>query len=105
MRLQRILMKPVPLLDVSGSEFTPAITILNLTDPATPIYSSAGSKTCGKVSVIAPKPLPSYYATDGVIEILIGRDVEGDILIRIFHVQNMLVTTKQVLAFRLTTAP
>jgi phosphatidylinositol-3,4,5-trisphosphate 3-phosphatase/dual-specificity protein phosphatase PTEN len=84
--LQRILMKPVPLVDVSGTEFTPSVTVISMTDPGAPLFASTSYKT--------------YYGTDGVIEVLIGCEVEGDILVRVFHQQNILVTTKPILVFR-----
>jgi hypothetical protein len=68
-------------------QFTPVVEIINAADPAKPVYKSTPDKT--------------YTALHGSKIVLeVGVVVAGDVLVRLYHQQSYLLTSKPVMVLR-----
>jgi len=87
LKIVRLIMSPIPLLDTLGKQFTPVVEIIDAADAAKPVFKSTPDKT--------------YTALHGSKIVLeVGAVVAGDVLVRLYHQQSYLLTSKPVMVLR-----
>jgi len=87
LKLMRLIMSPIPLLDTTGKQFTPVVEVINADELSKPLFKSPPNKT--------------YTALHGSkIGIEIGIVVAGDILVRLYHHQSYLLSSKPIMVLR-----
>lgn len=87
LKIVRLIMSPIPLLDTSGKQFTPVVEVVHADQPSKPVFKSSPDKT--------------YTALHGSKIVLeVGAVVAGDVLVRLYHQQSYLLTSKPVMVLR-----